>query len=115
MKKLIIIALLHSISLNAASFKTTIFYSKLDKPWGMTFLPDGKLLVTEKDGKIKLIDKDGKGAADIDKILTYFMGKNTPERQTFIIDNLRVELDKMQAEADTDDDQNESLTLAQQM
>ena len=44
-----------------------------------------------------------KGAADIDKILSYYMGKNTPERQTFIIDNLRIELDKLQAEAETDE------------
>jgi len=31
--------------------------------------------------------------ASIDSILSYFMGKNTPERQDFIIDNLRVEKD----------------------
>jgi topoisomerase-4 subunit B len=31
--------------------------------------------------------------ASIDEILSYFMGKNTPERQDFIIDNLRVEKD----------------------
>jgi len=31
--------------------------------------------------------------ASIDSILSYFMGKNTPERQEFIIDNLRVEKD----------------------
>ena len=29
--------------------------------------------------------------ASIDSILSYFMGKNTPARQEFIIDNLRVE------------------------
>lgn len=29
--------------------------------------------------------------ASIDQILSYYMGKNTPERQDFIIDNLRVE------------------------
>lgn len=29
--------------------------------------------------------------ASIDSILSYYMGKNTPERQDFIIDNLRVE------------------------
>lgn len=29
----------------------------------------------------------------ISKILTYFMGKNTPDRQNFIIDNLRIEKD----------------------
>lgn len=31
--------------------------------------------------------------ASIDSILSYFMGKNTSERQDFIIDNLRVEKD----------------------
>ncbi|MFM6945924.1 MAG: DNA topoisomerase IV subunit B [Flavobacteriales bacterium] len=31
--------------------------------------------------------------ASIDSILSYFMGKNTPERQDFIIDNLKVEKD----------------------
>ena len=31
---------------------------------------------------------------NIDKILEYYMGKNTPERQDFIIDNLRVERDE---------------------
>lgn len=36
-----------------------------------------------------LLTKD----ASIDSILSYFMGKNTPERQDFIIDNLRVEKD----------------------
>jgi topoisomerase-4 subunit B len=36
-----------------------------------------------------LLTKD----ASIETILSYFMGKNTPERQDFIIDNLRVEKD----------------------
>jgi topoisomerase IV subunit B len=31
--------------------------------------------------------------ATIPKLLTYYMGKNTPERQRFIIDNLRIEKD----------------------
>jgi len=30
----------------------------------------------------------------VQQILEYFMGKNTPERQEFIIDNLKIELDK---------------------
>jgi len=33
--------------------------------------------------------------ASIDSILSYFMGKNTPQRQEFIIDNLRVEKDQV--------------------
>lgn len=32
-------------------------------------------------------------AMSIDKMLEFYMGKNTPERQEFIIDNLKVELD----------------------
>lgn len=35
--------------------------------------------------------------ASIDSILSYFMGKNSPERQSFIIDNLRVEKDIAQS------------------
>jgi topoisomerase-4 subunit B len=30
----------------------------------------------------------------LDEILAYYMGKNTPERQDFIIDNLKIEQDK---------------------
>jgi topoisomerase-4 subunit B len=33
--------------------------------------------------------------SSIAKILSYYMGKNTPERQRFIIDNLRVEKDEI--------------------
>ena len=33
------------------------------------------------------------GGDEIEEILTYYMGKNTADRQTFIIDNLRVEKD----------------------
>ncbi len=32
-----------------------------------------------------------KKETSIQKLLSYFMGKNTPERQRFIIDNLKVE------------------------
>ena len=31
--------------------------------------------------------------AGINEILSFYMGKNTPERQKFIIDNLKVEKD----------------------
>ncbi len=39
-----------------------------------------------------------KKETSIPKILEYYMGKNTPDRQNFIIDNLRVELDKVEEE-----------------
>ncbi len=31
-----------------------------DAPWAMTFLPDGRMLVTEKDGRMLLVAADGK-------------------------------------------------------
>ena len=36
-----------------------------------------------------VLDSDTK----VDQVLAYYMGKNTPQRQTFIIDNLKVEVD----------------------
>ncbi|MCB0522121.1 MAG: type IIA DNA topoisomerase subunit B [Saprospiraceae bacterium] len=35
-------------------------------------------------------------ATDLEQLLSYYMGKNTPDRQEFIIDNLRVELDEVE-------------------
>ncbi|MFK8102965.1 MAG: DNA topoisomerase IV subunit B [Saprospiraceae bacterium] len=35
---------------------------------------------------------------NIETVLSYFMGKNTPSRQEFIIDNLRIELDELAEE-----------------
>jgi len=33
----------------------------------------------------------------LNRILEFYMGKNTPDRQGFIIENLRVELDKVES------------------
>jgi topoisomerase-4 subunit B len=41
-----------------------------------------------------LLGKD----AHLVKILEFYMGKNTPDRQDFIIDNLRVEMDRVKEE-----------------
>lgn len=32
----------------------------LERPWGMAFLPDGRLLVTEKPGRLRVVGADGK-------------------------------------------------------
>ena len=37
-------------------------------------------------------------ATSIEKLLEFYMGKNTPDRQTFIINNLKVELDVVEKE-----------------
>ena len=35
----------------------------------------------------------------IEDLLSFYMGKNTPQRQEFIIDNLKVELDRIESES----------------
>ena len=40
---------------------------------------------------------------DIKDILTYYMGKNTPSRQKFIIENLRVEKDALESEEEVEE------------
>ena len=37
----------------------------------------------------------------IEEMLSFYMGKNTPDRQEFIINNLKVELDVIEEEAIT--------------
>ena len=34
--------------------------SNFDEPWAMTFLPDGRLLVTEKSGRLFIVSQDGR-------------------------------------------------------
>lgn len=45
----------------------------------------------------------------IEKLLKYYMGKNTPERQEFIIDNLYIEKDLALAEAEAEEKVEETL------
>jgi aldose sugar dehydrogenase len=40
--------------------KTETFAKGLVHPWGMAFLPDGRVLVTERPGRMRLIGKDGR-------------------------------------------------------
>ncbi len=46
------------------SFVETVV-ADFDAPWAMTFLPDGRMLVTEKDGRLLLVSADGKARQTI--------------------------------------------------
>jgi len=42
------------------ALKAETFAKGLVHPWGLAFLPDGRLLVTERPGRLRIVGKDGK-------------------------------------------------------
>ncbi len=44
----------------ASAFRVSEFAAGLERPWGGAFLPDGRLLVTERPGRMRLIGRDGR-------------------------------------------------------
>jgi glucose/arabinose dehydrogenase len=44
----------------SAAFRVSDFATGLERPWGGAFLPDGRLLVTERPGRMRLIGRDGR-------------------------------------------------------
>jgi len=45
---------------SAGTVKTTVLNSSLEGPWGLAFLPDGRMLVTQKAGTMVILSADGK-------------------------------------------------------
>ena len=43
-----------------ANLNVETFARGLDHPWSIAFLPDGRLLVTERPGRMRIVGKDGK-------------------------------------------------------
>jgi aldose sugar dehydrogenase len=43
-----------------ADFRVETVASGLEHPWSLTFLPDGRMLVTERPGRLRILDKGGK-------------------------------------------------------
>jgi glucose/arabinose dehydrogenase len=43
----------------AGSISVVTVAEGLEQPWGLAFLPDGRMLVTEKEGRLRLVGPDG--------------------------------------------------------
>jgi glucose/arabinose dehydrogenase len=46
-------------------YESKILTNELKKPWGIAPLPDGRLLITQKEGTFKIVDKSGKVSKEI--------------------------------------------------
>jgi len=47
-------------SSSAGNLTVETIASGLANPWSLAFLPDGRLVVTEKPGRMRIVGKDGK-------------------------------------------------------
>ncbi|MGQ0596530.1 PQQ-dependent sugar dehydrogenase [Aquabacterium sp.] len=54
---------------SSTSVKTVLIAQGLSSPWGMVFMPDGRLLVTEKAGTMRLVSMNGQVSGAITGLL----------------------------------------------
>ena len=52
----------HAVTLDTKEHRVRIVTvtESLERPWGLAFLPDGRMLVTERPGRMRVVGRDGK-------------------------------------------------------
>jgi glucose/arabinose dehydrogenase len=57
---------------SAGALKVETFARGFDHPWAIAFLPDTRLLVTERPGRMRILSKDGKASPPLDGVPRVF-------------------------------------------
>ncbi|VAW89476.1 PQQ-dependent oxidoreductase, gdhB family [hydrothermal vent metagenome] len=55
----LVVASAETVNSDDYSLRVKTLTSGLERPWGLAFLPDGRMLVTERPGRLRLITADG--------------------------------------------------------
>ena len=90
------------------AIKVSTYAEGLKQPWGMTFLPDGQLLVTEKSGQLRIIETNGNVSKPIDGVpsvntkgqgglLDVVLDPNFADNQTIYLSYAKLEQDDEQS------------------
>lgn len=61
-----------TIRTEAAAIRVVTIAKGLENPWGFGFLPDGRLLVTERPGRMRVISKDGRLSPPLENLPAVF-------------------------------------------
>ena len=66
-------ALLLASNAFAQALNVTVLTDRLENPWGLAFLPDGRMLLTERVGRLWLLDAHGKKLVQVGNVPASFV------------------------------------------